>query len=161
MTQTSAPWEGILLGDAADAPYSSAEWAHLWALLHGVGASFPNYGVIKGTGGGTYDPLQVTATSPASVTVEVQAGAALVNGRLYENTSAVTLAVSANASGNPRIDTVIMRVDYIAQTVRLVIKQGTPAVSPARPALQQDTSIWETPLADIAVANGFSTLTQT
>jgi hypothetical protein len=157
MTQTSAPWDGILLGDASAAPYSSAEWAHLWAQLHGVGSLFPNYGILPGTGNGTYDPLQVIATGASNVDVKI--GAALVNGKLYETDAAVTLTVGANVSGNPRIDTVVLRTDYVAQTIRSVILQGTPAVSPVRPTLTQNATTWELPLADIAAANGFASIT--
>lgn len=158
MTQNSSPWDGILTGDAANAPYSAAEWSRLWALLHGVGSFFPNYGVLLGTGDGTYEPLQVIAAGGSSV--EVKVGAGLINGKLYETDAAVALTVAANASGNPRIDTVVLRVDYTAQTVRPVIKQGTPAASPARPSLTQNSTTWETPLADISVANGFASITQ-
>lgn len=160
MTEFGLPFDGVSLGDAVNAPYSAAEWAHQWALRHGIGSAFPNYGVFRGTGSGSYEALTVVATNPVSTNVEIQIGAALVYGRLYENTAVVTKAIGANASGNPRIDTVILRVDFVAQTVRLVVLQGTPAASPVRPTLTQDASYWEIPLADIAVANGFATLAQ-
>lgn len=159
MTQSSKPWDGISVGDATEAPYSANEWAHIWNTLHGVGSVFPNYGIISGTGDGTNEPLQVQETTIPSVNVEVQIGAALVNGKLYESSAAELLAIGANVSGNPRIDTLILRVDYTAQAIRLIAKQGTPAGSPVAPALVQNTSIWEMPLANIAVANGFSTIT--
>lgn len=160
MTETSQVWDGILTGDASVAPYSALEWAAREKLMKGLGAMFPNYGVIPGTGDGSYPPLFVAAKAPASTNVEVKIGGALVNGRLYENTASVNLVIGANASGNVRIDTVVLRVDYVAQTVRLVTLQGTPAASPARPALTQNTTTYEIPLADIAVANGFATLAQ-
>lgn len=160
MTQTSAPWDGILLGDAADAPYSADEWATLWKAQRGVGTEYPNYGVFAGTESSGQLPLEVLATNPVSTNVEVQIGAAMVNGYVYRNTAVETLAVAANASGNPRIDTVILRLDYVARTIRLVVKQGTPAGSPVAPTLTQNASFWEIPLADIAVANGFVTLAQ-
>ena len=131
MTERSEVWDGIILGDSTDAPYSSLEWAHRTALLKGIGSVFPNYGIISGSGAGTYPPLEVRAKSPASTNIEIEIGAALVNGRLYETTAAITLTVGANASGNPRIDTALLRVDYVAQTVRAILKQGTPAGSPA------------------------------
>lgn len=158
MTQTSSPWDGITVGDATNAPYSASEWAHLWAQLNEAGSLFPNYGILPGSGNGTYAALQVIATGSANIDVKI--GAALVNGRLYETDAVVPLVVGSNASGNPRIDTVILRADYTAQTIRPVIKQGTPAGSPARPSLTQNTTLWEMPLADIAVANGFSTINQ-
>lgn len=159
MTQASHPWDGQTVGDATIAPYDAGEWANLWRTLLGAGSVFAQYGVIPGTGAGTTSELFVRATSPASANVEVAPGAALVNNRLYSSSVVETLAVSANASGNPRIDTMVLRIDYVLQTVRLAIKVGTPAPSPVAPTLQQDTSIWEMALADIAVANGFSTIT--
>ena len=160
MTEYGAPFDGILTGDATVAPYSADEWARIWKLQQGIGVSFVNYGVFVGTGDGTHQPLEVDATTIISTNVEVQIGAASVNGRFYENTAVVTLAVGANASGNPRIDTVILRLDFLGQTIRLAVKQGTPAGSPVRPTMQQDATYWEIPLADIAVVNGFTTLAQ-
>jgi hypothetical protein len=159
MTETSQVWDGILTGDASLAPYSASEWADRTKLLKGLGATYPNYGVIAGTGDGTYPALSVQAKSPASTNIEIKIGASLGDGYLYNNDAALTLTVGANASGSARIDTVILRVDYIAQTVRAVIKQGTPAGSPVHPTLQQDATYWEIPLADITVANGFATIT--
>lgn len=160
MTEYGLPFDGLLVGDATKAPYSAAEWARAWQLMHSVGASFPDYGVFKGTGNGTNRPLEALATAPVSSNVAVQIGAALVNGRFYETTAIVTLAVAANASGNARIDTVILRLDFSLQTVRLIVKQGTPAASPVPPTMQQDAVYWEIPIADIAAANGFVTLAQ-
>lgn len=160
MTQYGLPFDGILTGDSTKAPYSAAEWARQWKLRHGTGVSYGNYGVFAGSGDGTYIPLQVNETNPVSSNVQVQIGAALVDGRFYESTAVETLAINANASGNARIDTIVVRLDYSGQTIRLAVKQGTPAASPARPTLQQDASFWEIPLADIAVANGFATLAQ-
>lgn len=161
MTQYGAPFDGILTGDATVAPYSSTEWARIWKLQHGAGASFQNYGVFEGSGGGVYPPLFVNAKSPVSTNIEVEIGAAQVNGHFYETTAVETFVVGANASGNARIDTVILRLDYVANTIRLALKQGTPAGSPVAPVMQQDAVIWEIPLADIAVANGFSVINQT
>lgn len=160
MTEYGLPFDGVLIGDATKAPYSAVEWARQWKLRHGSGVLLPNYGVFKGTGNGTYEALEVLETNPVSTNIEVQIGAGLIDGRFYETTAVVALPVNANASGNPRIDTVILRLDYVLQTVRLVVKQGTPGVSPVRPSMQQDSSFWEIPLADVAVANGFATLAQ-
>lgn len=158
MAQTSAPWDGVLLGDAVDAPYSASEWAALWNKMLGIGTRYPNYGILKGSGSGNFQALDVHATTPATTNVTVEIGAALVNGRVYSNSAAQAMAIQANASGNNRIDTVILRVDFVAQTARLVVKQGTPAASPVRPSLQQDATYWEIPLADVLAANGFSAI---
>lgn len=159
MSERSYVWESTLVGDATIAPYSSAEWAELQRNL--VNASRNDYGILAGTGNGTQLALEVQATGPASATVNLFAGAALVNGRLYINDATLNLSIGANASGNPRIDTVVIRRDTVAQTARAVVKQGTPAASPVPPTLQQDATTWEIPIAYITVANGFSVINQT
>jgi len=161
MTQASAPQDGILVGDASLAPYDADEWGLIWSKINGFG-SRANYGSILGYDNGTNYSLEVTATNPATSNVEVKIGAALVTGTLYWTDATETLAVAANASGNARIDTVILRKDYVLQTIRLIVLQGTPAASPVSPTLTQSAgSSWEIPLADIAVANGFTTIAQT
>jgi hypothetical protein len=93
--------------------------------------------------------------------VKVNIGRAFVDGAWYETDTAETLSIAANndGSGFARIDTIVLRKSYAAQTVRLAVLQGTPAASPAAPTLTQNTSTWEYPLADVAVANLFTTIT--
>lgn len=160
MTETSLPWNGQSVGDAG--PYSDANWWTSWAAMfhaHARGTGYGSRGPIIDSGNAPDVGLQVQATSPASSDIEVLPGACVIDGLLYLNDDTEELSIAANASGNPRIDTVIVRKDHTAQTARLVVKQGTPAATPAPPALTQTAgSMWEVPLADIAVANGFLTL---
>ncbi|MCI0353231.1 MAG: hypothetical protein L0Z53_27755 [Acidobacteriales bacterium] len=156
--QKSLPWNGIVVGDAGS--YSDQEWAEAWRYIIGLASHRANVGVLLGTGDSGVDGLKVRATGPASANVEVVAGAAMVHGTMFVNDATATLTIAANGSGNPRIDTVILRKDFAAQTVRFVVKQGTPAASPTPPALTQIINVtWEIPLADIAVANGFLSIT--
>lgn len=157
MAETSRFWDGIATGDAATAPYSSDEYARVQRDL--IRASGADSGPLMGTGVAPDLGLTVRATTPVSASVEVTAGSAIVRGTWYASDATETLAIGANASGNPRIDTIILRKDYAAQTIRLVVLPGTPAVAPVAPALTQTDGVtWEIPLADIAVANGFATL---
>jgi len=154
MTETSRPWQSTSPGDAG--PYSAAQWQELYRNVLGVGAMRPNMGVLLGSGTQPNDGLKVQAQSPATTSIDVLAGSALMQGIPYINSATVSFTIAANASGNPRIDTVILRADYALQTVRLAVLQGTPAASPSAPALTQSSNVlWEIPLADIAVANGF------
>lgn len=158
MTEISAPWTNNAIGDASASPYSDLEWAAIWMDL--VKASKASNGPLRGSGVSPDPGLTVQATGPASAAVAVTAGSALVRGTWYNTNATVTLPVTANASGNPRIDTVILRKDFAAQTVRLVVLPGTAAVSPVPPALTQTDGVtWEIPLANIAVASGFATIT--
>lgn len=155
MSQTSIPWNGTVTGDAG--PYSDDNWSDMWATLLGYDADEANASVIRAI----EDELRVVATSPVSNQIEVSSGSALVQGKYYRNTAALAFTISANVSGNPRIDLVVLRVDYAAQTVRPAVKEGTPAGVPTIPALTQVVgTTWEVPLAYIAVANGFATLSQ-
>lgn len=156
--QDSRPWNGITTGDAG--PYSDTDWQQLYQYIIGWGATRANVGVFLGSGTQPNDGLKVQAQTVPSTSVDVLAGSALVQGIAYINTATVSFVIAANASGNPRIDTIILQADYALQTVRLVVLQGTPAASPAVPTLTQSANVlWEIPLADIAVANGFTTIT--
>src|SRR4030042_3479556 len=155
MVETSKFWDGIAIGDATTAPYSSDEYARVQRdLIRAAGA---DAGPLMGTGVAPDLGLTVRATTPVSASVEVTAGAAIVRGTWYSSDATETLVIAANGSGNPRIDTIVLRKDYVAQTIRLAVLPGTPAVTPAAPALTQTDGVtWEIPLADIAVANGFA-----
>lgn len=162
MAETSYPWDGTSTGDATTAPYDApTEWADV-QKAYGTGMQRADSGVIFGSGSeaAQLESLQVTQNSPAAANVLVNIGRAIVDGTFYKNTSALTLTIAANASGNPRIDTIVLRKDFTAKTVRAVVRQGTPAASPVPPTLTQSASVtWEIPLADIAVANGFVSIT--
>lgn len=158
MTEVSRFWTGTTPGDAG--PYSADQFSHVLELL--LHASDDKSGVIIDSDPSVAFSLRVRATSPASTNVEVTAGAALVDGTFYENTATLTFAIAANASGNARIDTIVLQKDWATQTVRAVVKQGTPAASPVPATLTLSSGVmWEIPLADIAVANGFSSIANT
>jgi len=157
MTEISRPWNGVTVGDAG--PYSDVNWHELYQYIIGWGAGRANNGVFLMSGPEPDDGLKVTA--PGTTAVEVGPGAALIQGIAYLNDATESFTIAANASGNPRIDTVILQADYALQTVRLAKLQGTAAASPVAPSLTQSVGVmWEIPIADVAVANGFVTITQ-
>lgn len=158
MSEISRPWQSTSPGDAG--AYSAQQWQQLYQYVLGWGASRANIGPMLGSGTQPNDGLKVQAKSIPTTSIDVLPGSALVQGVAYINSATVSFVIAANGSGNPRIDTVVLRADYALQTVRLAILQGTPAASPANPALTQSANVlWEIPLADIAVANGFSSIT--
>lgn len=158
MTQTSIPWNGTTVGDAG--PYADTDWQQLWQNIIGWAGMRANVGPLLGSGTQPNDGLKVQAQSPTAAAVDVLNGAAVAHGVFFLSDATEAFAVSANASGNPRIDTIVVQVDYIAQTARLAILTGTPAASPSAPSLTQTPNVlWEIPLADIAVANGFTVIT--
>jgi hypothetical protein len=158
MTEISRPWQSTTPGDAG--PYSAGQWQTLYQNIIGLGASRANVGVFLGSGTQPNDGLKVQAKAIPTTSIDVLAGAALVQGIAYINSATVSFVIAANGSGNPRIDTVVLQADYALQTVRLAVLQGTAAGSPVPPTLTQTANVlWEIPLADIAVANGFATIT--
>lgn len=104
----------------------------------------------------------VVSTSDLAVTtisgrnLQVATGSAWCHGAYYVNDAARTHAIAANASGNPRIDRIVLRRDLSANTVTTAVVQGTAAASPTVPALTQvATGIWEIPIAQYRAETGF------
>jgi hypothetical protein len=94
------------------------------------------------------------STNDSGLDVQVASGRAWIMGHFFESDAAETLAIGPNGSGNPRIDRVVIRLDWTANTIDLAVVAGTPAASPTAPALTQSATVWEIPLAQVAVANG-------
>jgi hypothetical protein len=161
MTQISRPWQGTVLGDCG--PYTADDWAKVWRNAFGNGSADTDSGPIMGSGVAPDPGLSVTATGPVSASVNISAGAALVHGTFYLNDATVNLAVAANASGQTRTDTIVLRKDWTTQTVRLAIIQGAPTAvtfPPPKALTQVDGVMWEIPLADILVVSGFVSISQ-
>lgn len=151
MAQKSAHWEGNSgLGGVGDCgPYTGSDAQQINKAI-----ALGRTGVVETS------HLSVSETSPASKSVTVALGRAIIRGIIYWSDADVTLTISDNASGNPRIDRVVVEVDWTAQTGRLKVVEGTPAASPSAPTLTQtDGTLWQMPLAQIAVANGFTSIT--
>lgn len=149
------------VGDAG--PYSDTEFSNTLKQLLPY-ATDPHTGIIQGSAysasGGplaAYNALKVTVTNPVSNAVQIQPGAALALGRHYSLDTAQNQTITANGSGNPRIDAIVLRVDTTGQTVRPYYLQGTPAVSPVVPTITAN----DVPLAYIAVASGFASIAAT
>jgi microcystin-dependent protein len=107
---------------------------------------------------GRLNELEVFADSTGKQ-VKVKSGHAWMLGHWYRSTAQETLAISDADAGNPRIDRVVLRLDWTANTILLAVLTGTPAVAPLAPTpTQVDNGVWEISLAKIAVAAGASTI---
>jgi len=116
----------------------------------------------------------VTESNPKARSVSVAIGAGFFYGTsmTYEGFSdaANAVTVTANSSGNPRIDTIVAYVDKAAaadatasNVLKFICVAGTPAASPTAPsgATIQTAVGAGNPylvLADVACANGYATL---
>lgn len=107
-------------------------------------------GVLSGNG----NELAVVQDTPASMNVTVRSGQVRLEGHVGVQAADVDIAVGANVSGNPRIDLVVVRADYVLNVVEFAVKAGVPGAVPVAPVVTQDATKYELALATVAVANG-------
>lgn len=162
MTETSYPWQGTVTGDAG--PYSHIDWGVAWGHLHNSPARIPgneDAGVLQNSAEMPGFGLQASPTAPASGSIDIGPGAALVDGTLYLSDDTENIVFASNASGSTRIDTVVLRKNYTAQTIRLAVVQGTPAATPVPPTLTRTAgTLWEVPLVDVVLVNAYTSIAQ-
>jgi len=92
--------------------------------------------------------------------MKIDTGNAFIQGFYGRWSTAVSvLGVAANTSGQTRIDLAVVRLNMTSKLLELDVKSGIPSVSPAPPSLQQDSTTWEEPLAQIRVASGTTSIT--
>lgn len=142
MTQTYFPFDS-----GAGANVTEVQWQEM--AQHFLGS-----GIIKGT----LNDLQVIGDS-TGMQVKAKSGAVWIKGHYYKSDAEETLAIGSTDATNPRIDRVIIRLDWTENTIQLAVLQGTAATSPTAPALTQNTSRWEIALAQVTVNAGATTIT--
>ncbi len=128
-----------------------------WELMS---AGFSTDGII----GSPADTPVIYADS-TGMQVKVRANRyGLVKGHGWTSgTSEYTKAVTANASGQTRIDLVVLRLNRTDQTTTVQVKAGTAGSgvppTPTQDASSGGTGTYEVPLARVTVASGVSTIT--
>lgn len=109
----------------------------------------------EGVRGGA-DALKITPMA-SGLGVQVAAGKAMIQGRYYvledDGSDAKTIALTT-ASANPRIDRIVLCLNFSARTVSLGVLTGTEAASPAAPALTRSTTQYMISLAQVRVGVG-------
>lgn len=189
MTQKSYPWPGVAPTSGDDAGrYTAQEWNAVWAAVMQAGgvikispalrtlAGLANVGVFYSVGN------RLAVTSPGANRVNVNTGAALACGKFFYNDTSVGSAGNITSpAANPRIDRVVVRVnfgaaDYVpanaaaadftvpAYTARITVIHGAEAAMPTPPALTQDATLvtyWDIQLYQyqISVAGAISAIT--
>lgn len=183
MTQFSRPQAGLFPADGDDCgAYTANEWAAMFMAANRSGgmvvtgaasppglpatAIDPNIGVY-------YRYLdRLVVTSPGVAQISIAVGAAIVDGRVYTNDTAIAATPIIGPAANPRIDRVVIRQNYTAvdytsvnapalivdlNTARIAIISGAEAVGPAAPTLTQDedrATYWDIPLYQYQIAVG-------
>jgi hypothetical protein len=102
--------------------------------------------VAEGTGMTASDNCAVSDGS--GMQIEIEAGKAWVRGHFFSHTGTpATLAINSNSSGSTRTDLVVIRADFVNNTIQYQVLQGT--TTPV-----QNANTWDLPLANVAVPNG-------
>lgn len=145
MAERSIAWTTNATGDGTSGGYSAANWQNMNLKMFITNPA--TEGVLYGIG----NNLAVTGSASP---VAVNTGSGLVYGIWYENDASVNVTIPTPAS-NPRIDRVVLRASWSAQTVRITRIAGTEAASPTAPAMTQvANTTWDVPLAQVRITTG-------
>lgn len=131
-----------------DRRYKAEDWANYFNKFITNGY-FPNIA----------SNLQVIA-SGTNMKVTLRAGAAWINGYMYQNTTDLDLTIQTADAVNSRKDRVVLRLDYEKREIKAYVKKGAPSSSPVAPTLQRDADAYELAVAEIYVRNGVVVITQ-
>lgn len=120
----------------------------------GMMSAVGGHGVLGGYAG--TDFLVSRVAGSRTVLVQGQPSRCWVPGVLVTmDADAQPAAAAANSSGVPRIDTVVMRVDWSAKTATLTIVTGTPNANPQPPTLNANPGVlFDIPFADMTLLSG-------
>jgi hypothetical protein len=146
MTEYSMLWNGTSTGDAGagswGAPYDfDTELASIFSALTGAEG-------VAGHGGVFRDALNKYNPSFSANQVTIDTGLGLAYGNWHYNTAPLNIAIPT-AVGT-RIDRIVLRKDWSAQTVRLTRIAGT--VGAGAPALTQSLGgTWDVPLFQVTI----------
>lgn len=156
MTEKSYFYNGVTAGDADQAPYSANLYSKLRRILWASGESYI-FGPYT-----TGDPFAVSPS--AGMVIQIAAPAddafAFISGIFVTLDANATLTIPANTSGLPRIDRIVIRVNWNIPEVTLEVKSGTPGITPVIPSLIQiPNDIYEMPLARIYVPDSLAAVT--
>ena len=130
-----------------DRKYSAEDWADYFGAIIGNGV-FPE----------PSNGLQVEKYS--GMYLKVQPGKAWINGYFYTATTLVSLSLSAANGSQDRIDQVVLRWNRVNREIKLAVKTGVPASTPAGADLQRDADIYELCLAEVYVTAGVTKIDQ-
>lgn len=98
-------------------------------------------------------------TPGSGLEVEVGTGFANIRGYFYKNDAEKVFELDPADSVLDRIDRVVLKLDIVNRYMRLELKKGTLGSQPSPPALVDDASTKEIPIAQIRVNHGAVSIT--
>lgn len=143
MTESSIFWENNSTGDGTSGGYSQTKFIEWVRVIFTKTAN---------RGGVSPDYLNKLAVSGTSSPVAVNTGAAVCYGFFYSNDASLNVTVPT-PSTNTRIDRIVLRVDWSAQTVRVTRIAGTEGGG-APTLTQTPNTTWDVPLAQVSITTG-------
>lgn len=100
----------------------------------------------------------------SGMTVQLEDGFASIKGRNFasvtDDDGPTTIDCGVASGSYPKYVSVFLRMTITERTVAPIVKDGTPAADPVRPAIQRDANVYELRLADILVPKGVTAITQ-
>lgn len=140
-------YSGIFNSINGDRKYNAWWFAKYFATFIGNGV-FPN----PSTG------LQVMADE--RMQVKVRAGSGWIDGYFLYSDDDYVLGLDKSDGLSKRIDRIVMRLNHTTRQIEIAVKKGAFASAPVAPTLQRDTDYVELALADVAITNGTTIITQ-
>ena len=144
MAERSQVWTTNGTGDGTSGGYSAANWVQMTRQMFITNPAAE--GVLYGIG----NNLAATGTSSP---VAVNTGSALVYGIWYENDASVNVTIPTPSSAT-RIDRIVLRASWSAQTVRITRIAGTEGSGSAPSMTQTANTTWDIPLANVSITTG-------
>ncbi len=129
MSELSLLWTTNGTGDGSSAGYTQVHWS-------GIGRVLAACSGFEGVAPGYANELE--CSDNGANTVAVNTGGAVVDGKPYTNDASEDVNIpSAVGAGNTRIDRLVLRAGWAAQTVRITRIAGTDAATPSAPSITQ------------------------
>lgn len=142
-------FDANLVGEEYDRVYLAAQFAAYFASFigNGVYAEHSNQ-------------LQVVAMPTPQMQVGVEKGQGWINGYWYENTDTMYLSIEVADGVLNRIDSIVLRLGFAERNMWLMVKKGTPAVSPTAPEVTRTADYYDLQLATVSIPASSIRITQ-
>lgn len=147
MTERSRFWDGLATGDATEAPYDApTEFAAVMMAMTQAAA-------ITNKGGVWLDDTNdFSISSTGANNQRIATGRAQVYGSWYESDANVDVTIPTPAAST-RVDRIVLRKSWSAQTVRVTRIAGTEGAGV--PAMTQSAgTTWDVPLYSVSITTG-------
>lgn len=130
-----------------DRKYKASDFAEYFSTFIGNGV-FPN------------PSSNLLVTSNGDMTINLSPGFAWINGYMYNNTDNLTLTVKHSDSALNRIDSVVIRCDFVNREIKAYVKEGMFATAPVPPSLNRGVDAYELSIAEILIESGAISIQQ-